>query len=245
MTYRELQAMFELKATSLYGAIDTKPSSSEIEMWLNSGLNKLIKTRYSGINYKGLGYEQDQKRIEDLRNLKTSILLPLDSNPTYNSNPKYIVYNFTLPSNYFIATGESVTILPITDEAKKCWEKDGNTYVPTFTTLIECTDDNIDEKLSSNLSDHLFHGIKTRPLRVHNNGVISVYTDGEYSVNTFQLVYLKKPNKIDIHSNPTDDYTDFPEYLIEEIVNLGVQLYLENKEKQRYNTFSAENALTE
>lgn len=246
MTYRELQASFELKATSFFGATDTKPQSMEIEMWLNSGLEKLIKTRYSGINYKSLAYEQDQKRIEDLRNLKVTAQLVKDSTEESNSNPKYNKYSFLLPSNYFITTGESVTTLPISDDAKRCWNVDENgNYVPSFTMLIECTDDNIDEKLSNSLSDHLFHGVKTRPLRVHNKDVISVYTDGNYSINSFQLIYLKKPSRIDIHTNPQDEYTEFPEHLHEEIVNMAVQLYLENKEKQRYNTFAAEVATME
>lgn len=246
MTYRELQALFELKATSMYGAIDNKPLSREIEVWLNSGLEKLIKTRYSGINYKGLAYEQDQKRIEDLRNLKVTIKLVASGSESSLTNPSYIRYDFELPENYFITTGESVTTLPITDSAKKCWIKDNNgVFIPSFAPVIECTDDNIDEKLSNSLSDHLFSGIKTRPLRVHNHDIISVYTDGNYSVDSFQLVYLRNPNKIDIHTNPSATYTDLPEHLHEEIVNLAVQLYLENKKDERYNTFSAETATME
>ena len=34
-----------------------------------AGLDKFIKTRYSGINFKRKGFEQDKKRIDDLRTL--------------------------------------------------------------------------------------------------------------------------------------------------------------------------------
>ena len=60
MTYNELQVAFELEINQLDSNL-TKPTTSDMEYWLMAGLDKFIKTRYSGINFKRRGFEQDQK----------------------------------------------------------------------------------------------------------------------------------------------------------------------------------------
>ena len=69
MRYIDLQEAFELEIAQLDSNL-TKPTTSDIEYWLTAGLIKFIKTRYSGINFKQTGFEQDQKRIDDLRSYK-------------------------------------------------------------------------------------------------------------------------------------------------------------------------------
>ena len=68
MKYIELQSAFELEIAKLDDNL-SKPQSTDTEYWLNRGLEKFYKTRYSGINYKNTGFEQNQKRIDDLRTL--------------------------------------------------------------------------------------------------------------------------------------------------------------------------------
>ena len=63
MRYIDLQEAFELEIAQLDSNL-TKPTTSDIEYWLTAGLIKFIKTRYSGINFKQTGFEQDQKRID-------------------------------------------------------------------------------------------------------------------------------------------------------------------------------------
>ena len=41
----------------------------EIDLWLNRGIYKFVKTRHSGLNVKREGFEQSQKRIDDLHTL--------------------------------------------------------------------------------------------------------------------------------------------------------------------------------
>ena len=50
-------------------AVKDKVSSDTLFAFLNEALDKFVKTRYSGINYKREGFEQSQKRIDDLRTL--------------------------------------------------------------------------------------------------------------------------------------------------------------------------------
>lgn len=51
MKYIELQEAFEIEINKLDDGL-TKPKSMDTEWWLNRGLEKFYKTRYSGINFK-------------------------------------------------------------------------------------------------------------------------------------------------------------------------------------------------
>ena len=66
MRFIDLQEAFELEIDKLDNNLD-KPTTSDIEYWLMAGLDKFIKTRYSGINFKRKGFEQDQKRIDEAK----------------------------------------------------------------------------------------------------------------------------------------------------------------------------------
>ena len=58
MKFIELQEAFEIEINKIDANFE-KPKSIDIEYWLNKGLEKFYKTRYSGINYKSTGFEQD------------------------------------------------------------------------------------------------------------------------------------------------------------------------------------------
>ena len=40
--------------------------AEELDFWLNESVDRFIKTRYSGSNVKGTGFEEAQKRTDDL-----------------------------------------------------------------------------------------------------------------------------------------------------------------------------------
>ena len=56
----------------------------EIDFWLNRGIYKFVKTRYSGLNIKREGFEQSQKRMDDLHTLVREItisVIPINRKP--------------------------------------------------------------------------------------------------------------------------------------------------------------------
>ena len=108
MKYIELQEAFELEINQLDNNI-TKPTTSDIEYWLMAGLDKFIKTRYSGNNTSRRAFEQTQKRIDDLRTLVTRKVYQFTTYPT-----EQIV---TIPSDYMIALGETAVIFSY----NTCW----------------------------------------------------------------------------------------------------------------------------
>ena len=85
----------------------------EIDYWLNTAISSLVKTKYSGsISTRG-AFEQNQKRIDDLRALVEETTLDVSTTDAVKPN----CFVATLPSSplYWFTLGEEVDILiPIT-----------------------------------------------------------------------------------------------------------------------------------
>lgn len=232
MIYKELHSAFELEATSNFMNIDDKPMSKEIEYWLNVGLLEYIKYLYSGFNIRTKAFEQDQKRIDDLRTLVSKVKLYVDmiDKEEYKTED--------LPDDYMFLLGDRVGLLPIDGEALDCWETDNEgMYVVLYTDPIQATVDNVDQKRSNKLSDHLYRKGKAKPLRLQRETYLEYITDGNYMVDNTNITYLRKPLKIDIHTNPKDEYVDMPKHTHSEIVKFAVRAYLENKANPRYKSY--------
>ena len=86
-----------------------KLNSDTIFSFINEAIDKFYKTRYSGINSKSEGFEQSQKRIDDLRSLvKTE---KYTSTITNTDNR----YEIELPSDYVMLLGDTAGIQPLDD----------------------------------------------------------------------------------------------------------------------------------
>lgn len=225
---------FELEINLLDDNIN-KPATSDSEFWLNKGLEKFWKTRYSGINNKGRGFEQDQKRVDDLRTLVT-VKYYESTNAISNSE-----YSIELPKDYLLLLGDTASILPLDNSCNKCWSTDEKgRYIPRKTDTLEATIETIDRQLENSLSEHRLKYCQARPLRLIRGNNVYLYTDGHYQVSAYDLTYLRKPQNINIHSYPYDEYTDMPEHTISEIVRLAAKMYIENQKDPRINTYSQE-----
>lgn len=229
----ELQEAFELELDLLDDGLN-KPKSTDTEWWLNRGLEKFWKTRYSGVNYKGLGFEQSQKRIDDLRTLVKHATIAVN---TVNSKE----YTVTLPEDYLIHLGDTVGIAPADNIVNECWETDldGN-YIVKTTDTLEATIENIDRQKDNPLSEYRLKYCSARPLRMIQGDEVLLFTDGNYKVSEYSMTYLRRPAKIDIHTHPMNDYTDMPEHTHSEIVKIAAQMYLENKTNPRLNSHNSE-----
>ena len=235
MTYKELHSSFELEATGNFMNMDDKPMSVEIEYWLNLGLDNFIKSRYSGYNTRLKGFEQEQKRIDDLRTLVNEVKLYTNS----TDKEEYILEEF--PEDYMFLLGDRVGLLPLNGEALDCWKTDNEGLCKVlYVDPIQATTDNIDQNRSNTLSDHRYHRGKAKPLRIERGKNLIYITDGNYMVDHSIITYLRKPSHIDIHTNPLQEYTDMPAHTHPEIIGFAVQAYLENKKSNRYQSYQNE-----
>lgn len=229
----ELLESFELELNKLDDNF-TKPTTNTTEYFLNAGLDKFWKTRYSQNNPKVKGFEQIQKRIDDLRTLVAEVTLVPDTTSKD-------LYTVTIPEDYVILLGDTAGISPADGYTDPCWEldSDGN-YVIHYSDVLEGNIETIDRIKENSLSEYHLRYTKAKPIRLLSGNEIKLYTDGKYKVSKYILHYLRKPHYIDIHTEPFKEYTDMPEHTHLEIVKLAAQLYIENQANPRYNSYTQE-----
>lgn len=237
MSPRELQIEVERRLQLINPELSLagKLPSDTIISFINEAIDKFWKTRYSGLNYKQRGFEQDQKRTDDLRTLVTKHTYK-DTDITKVNQEEYTV---TLPDDYVILLGDTAGISPADGVINNCWEKDalGN-YKIKYSDTIEGTIETVDRIKENSLSEYRLKYTKAKPIRLIQDNTITLYTDGNYKVAEYTIEYLKKPSKVDLKTNPTDEYTDLPSHTHMEVVKLAVQSILATL--PNYNVYSNE-----
>lgn len=239
----------------------------EIDYWLNSASLAMIKTRYSGLNIHATAFQQTQKRSDDLRFLVSEIdydvMIFLETEDYYVGDmvyyseryylciedapkgefleSKFVNINsfgngpsFNYPTDYMITLGERVSIRQTSAQAV---EADGLPAIRTA-DITEATIENVDRKLSNVFSEHRMLCGKANPLRVFSNNKIQLFTDENYSIARYSLIYLKMPKEISIDDD--SDIEIFPEYMWNEVIVLAAKMALKNTADGRLNAYAAE-----
>lgn len=107
------------------------------------------------------------------------------------------------------------------------------------TCVFECTQDSFMYRVTNSLTDFHYRYHRARPLRIRNTNGCELLTDKNYKIHSYTLGYLRKPNEITL-DNPFEEYTDFEDVILYEIVKIAAQMYLENKKDERYKTIVTE-----
>lgn len=203
-----------------------KPLTSDSLFWLNQAVDKFVKLRFNTDQVHRTSYEQNEKRRNDLINLyKTTKYTQFsidDNNPKYD---KYIVENY--PDDFLFSLNEDAIITN---------NKGENPY---STSIFECTSDSFMYRVTNSLTDFHYKYGEARPLRVCTDKGCYLLTDKNYKVKEYVLGYLRTPNKITL-SNPFEEYTDFDNITIPEIIKIAAQMYLENTGNPRYKSITQE-----
>lgn len=203
-----------------------KPLTSDSLFWLNQAVDKFVKLRFNTDQVHRTSYEQNEKRRNDLINLyKTTKYTQFsidDNNPKYD---KYIVENY--PDDFLFSLNEDVIITN---------NKGENPY---STSIFECTSDSFMYRVTNSLTDFHYKYGEARPLRVCTDKGCYLLTDKNYKIKEYVLGYLRTPNKITL-SNPFEEYTDFDNITIPEIIKIAAQMYLENTGNPRYKSITQE-----
>lgn len=203
-----------------------KPLTSDSLFWLNQAVDKFVKLRFNTDQVHKTSYEQNEKRRNDLINLyKTTKYTQFsidDNNPKYD---KYIVENY--PDDFLFSLNEDAIITN---------NKGENSY---STSIFECTSDSFMYRVTNSLTDFHYKYGEARPLRVCTDKGCYLLTDKNYKIKEYVLGYLRTPNKITL-SNPFEEYTDFDNITIPEIIKIAAQMYLENTGNPRYKSITQE-----
>lgn len=242
MTQREFQIEFErrLQLMDPNLVIKEKLTSDTIISFINEAIDKFYKTRYSGINFKAQGFEQTQKRIDDLRTL---IKNKKYTEGAINKSDRNS-YSVELPEDYVLLLGDTAGIQP--SNLNECWEtNERGEYIIKYTDTLESTIETLDRQLGNSLSEHKLKYCQARPLKLIQDNNVILYTDGNYKISEYQITYLAKPSEINSSNITNTEYTDLPEHTHMEIVKMAIQIYLATKPMQHYNAYSNEIASME
>lgn len=213
---------FEREINKLDDTIE-KPLTDDSLYWLNQAVSKFIKTRFNGSAPHYTSYEQNEKRTVDLSKLISSKTY---TDFTVNTNTNYESYTVDYPQDFMFTLNEDVNIA----------SKDINNPYNLDTCVFECTSDSFMYRVNNSLTDFHYRHRRARPLRIRTNNGVSLLTDGNYKISKYTLGYLRKPTEITL-DNPLNEYTDFPDIIIPEIVKIAAEMYIENKNiQQRYQT---------
>lgn len=219
MTALELQVAFELEANIIDSKV--KPLTSDISYWLTRAQEKFIKTRYSGNNEDKTAFEQSQKRIDDLRSLIKEVSI---STSVGGSKPN--AHTAILPDDYMFRIGEECDIQYVV----------GSTTIVDRMGITEITTDRYTQEVVNPYSEYKLIYDWAYPLRLFYDNTIELMSDGTYTIPTYYLRYLSKPNAIVLPSTTCL----LPEHTHSEIVKMAVGMYLENIKSDRYNSINNE-----
>lgn len=226
MTNIQILAAFEREINQIDDTLN-KPATDDSLYWLNQAVYKFCKTRFNGNAPHFTSYEQNEKRTKDLINLFVSDDLDLSS--VDESRATYNKYTVTYPKNMMFVLNEDVVIDSV----------DGGHELDT--SVFECTADSFMYRVNNTLTDFHYRHYKARPLRIKTQDGCDLLTDKKYKITKYTLGYLRNPNKISL-DKPKEEYSDFPDVIIPEIIKMAAQMYIESQipMQQRYQTISNE-----
>lgn len=225
----EILTAFETEINLLDNELE-KPSTDDSLFWLNQSALKFVKLRTNGDPAHKTGYEQTEKRRNDLSKLFRTKTYDQSEIGNPNTNqPSYDTYSIDYPTDFMYALNEDVVIT----------DKDGEHELNTC--VFECTQDSFMYRVNNSLTDFHYRWHKARPIRTRNNAGCILYTDKNYLIKSYTLGYLKTPTKITLNKDVAfDEYEDFDNATMHEIIKIAAQMYLENKKDERYQTITAE-----
>lgn len=237
MTNLQILESFEREINKFDDSI-LKPDTDTSLYWLNQAVQKFVKLRYNSDFVHKTGYEETEKRYRDLVKLlehQTYSRWDDDPDPDYMiyspvDHGNYTSYSLSYPEDMLYTLSETVNISKTRGEGDTTAK-----WVPVF----ECTADSFMYRINNSLTDFHYRNQYARPLRVRSTTGCHLLTDGKYVINKYALQYLRKPNKISL-TYPFNEYIDFDNSVLYEIIKIAAQMYIENTADKRYETISNE-----
>lgn len=220
----EILSNFEIEIGLIDNVVE-KPAVDDSLYWLNQAIAKFTKLRFNGDFVHKTSYEQNEKRTNDLINLYKSA----SCKPTAQQEDGYLKYKIIYPEDFLYAVNEDVVIC----------DTNGNNKIPV--SVFECTADSFMYRIMNKLTDFHYHRHRARPIRIKTSTGCNLLTDGKYYIQKYTLGYVKQPKELTLE-NPFDEYTDFSNNVLFEIIKMAAQMYIENKTEydKRYQTISNE-----
>lgn len=215
---------------------------------LNRGIEKFVKQRYGQNNTKGLGFEEIQKRTDDLRGLVEYKNLNLVGNG-FIQKPKVKSINYSLPSDYwFLIWNQGIATVTGCPAQLITTDCHGN---KTYTNNLEQKAVEIKNRRHNEI-ETICNDPFNKPenieglFTVEYKGYISVFMDKTISLDSYQIGYIQSFQRVKNTITYSQVSTNalywktlefwFPNHTHSEIVDIAVQDALEVFEQPRVQT---------
>jgi hypothetical protein len=231
MTVDQLILSFKLKLDKLDSQAYPDILEEEIRFWLDEGADRFLKQRYERNNIKRKGFEETQKRTDDLRaSVRTEVISAVAS-VVY---PPGLAFEVPLP---IVGTDRYRYLLKVQAEVQSddCEDVSGLEW----TTPYQVQQDDV----HSLFGDPFNKPIPSSPLYTIEGNNIVFFTDEEFTIVRARISFIRLFDKLQpglptsgTYASGTTEYTELSEDTHEEIVDISVKMALENIESQRYQT---------
>ncbi len=189
--------------------------SSEIDSFLSMAQDRFVTKRAFGNNVRRTGFEEDQKRRDDLRTLIVEAQIsPSPNNPNLNKpNGQFInlpdLYRHAINEEAFI-NKKRVSVKPITHDR--------------YNKII-------DDPFNKPLNDTVYR------LDYGEGSRFELISGEGQTVETYYLRYIRKPGDLSLKDNVS---SLLPDHTHREIIRMAVLDALENVEQPRYQSSKIE-----
>jgi hypothetical protein len=219
MTVAEAHIEFDITVDKRFTSQTPEFPPEVVDYFLREATDRYAKTHYGQNNVYQAGFEQVQKRTDDLNPLVKHATIPT-TDVTYETN--VVRADLTLAIDYWfflrarVEVNNSVCGTRIV-KPKKVQQDDLNTVQ----------------------DDPFNKTIYNKPILYFEDGDIFVEHDSTFNALSVRLTYLRRPAQVNVgtYGEPVVEW-DMPEHTHREIVQLAANIAIENFESpQRVQTF--------
>jgi hypothetical protein len=211
--------------------------SEELDLELNKAINKFVNLKYGKNNLYNKGFEESQKRVDDLRVLIKDVTLNLTyRDETVNNISTYV--SEILPDDYrFLLKGLAEIGYKSTCKSLNSKEQQllspisGGLKRKVAVKFIQQDD------ILTILSDPFNTTTKEKPLITIEHDSIVTYTNDIFIIDNVKLTYIKNPAKVSLSLGVNCELADQTH---QEIIDMTINSILEGISDPRYKTQSIE-----
>lgn len=231
MTIEQFHREFDITLDKVASAAYPEFLPAEKDFYLNEAHSRFIKTRYGKNNIYGAGFEEIQKRTDDLKRIVKTRFCTISAVDYYVSAGKN-VYRADLDSLF---SDEALTTAS-TDEYMLFLKAQVKTCIGMcceYNTAKLIQQDDI----SSIANDPFNKPRAGSPIIFFEDGDIFTWVDSGSTVGGLLVTFLKKPAQVNIGTyGGVKTESELSEHTHKEIVQLAVQIALENISSPRTQT---------
>lgn len=200
MTIGEMYTMFDLAVDKISSSAVADITMFQRDFLFNAACENFIKQRYGDNNNSFRGFEDIQKRTDDLSSLVKNAKLPLLGVGFHNTG-EYPTKIYSIPDDYWLSITESVTV---------------NTKCGVFTSgVIQGRHSEIYTRLRNSFhrpqGEKVFRIMHSNGSVDNSNNVIEVFHDKNSTIIEYRLVYIAEYKKLrGVSPENLDKIVSFP-----------------------------------